>query len=410
MPARTTLRPLLIALALLLLSPLGFGQAGIANPLISLDTSPPVTRSDLRIIDSILGLDASQRELTGAIFDEYLNRYQTAAGETSVEIMNLIDTALISQDFDSARAAKAAADEWPDRRDEFRNGFYDDLKLLLDQPQIQLWPKVEREIRRADLIGNGRMVGESVDLIRLVDAHARDWADNPELVAMLDRYADRLDAALQARQRELDSDKAQEYRDTIDENPKRAEEIYRDVLPTRLRVRDTNVQAMREVVRMLPEEQAGAVEDAFYEEALSAELPRSPIGARIRAAVALPTLDAAQRDEINEAMRVYGDRQRRQLADLFGIATEIQEESLPSRLSMSLARARAEAETGEIFIRATGSLENPARIKEALQNRLELEREIWQRISAVLTPEQRAQMPLPDQEILWFDTILTHGL
>ena len=32
------------------------------------------------------------------------------------------------------------------------------------------------------------------------------------------------------------------------------------------------------------------------------------------------------------------------------------------------------------------------------------------RISAVLTPEQRAQMPLPDQDILWFDTILTHGL
>lgn len=402
---------LLVSLLLtLLLAPLAFAQSGIPNPLQSLDTSPPVTRSDLRIIDSILGLDASQRELTGAIFDEYLDRYQTAAGETRVRIVDLIDTALISQDFDSARAARAAADEWPDRRAEHRDGFYADLKLLLDQPQIQLWPKVEREIRRADLIGNGRMVGESIDLIRLVDAHARDWADNPELVARLDRYADRLDVALRARQRELDSGKAQEYRDSINENPKRAEEIYRDVLPTRLRVRDTNIQTMREIVRLLPGEQASAVEAAFYEEALSAELPRSPIAARIQAAAALTTLDADQRSTVTEALRSYEQRQRRITSPLFDIATELQEERLPANLSSSLAYAEYEAETGEKLIRFSGSITSPPEFQDALRDRLELEREIWQRISAALTPDQRAQMPLPEQDILWFDNIMSHGL
>ncbi|XOV76406.1 MAG: hypothetical protein ACFHWZ_05715 [Phycisphaerales bacterium] len=65
MHRRMTLRPLAIALALLVLSPLVVAQYGLSNPLIGLKTAPPITKSDIRIIDSILGLDESQRSLTG---------------------------------------------------------------------------------------------------------------------------------------------------------------------------------------------------------------------------------------------------------------------------------------------------------------------------------------------------------
>lgn len=405
----TLLRNLLLIALCLAPTPLASGQ-GIANPLNLLDTSPPVTRSDLRIIDSILGLTPAQRELTGDLFDEYFEVYRQRAAAMEARIVDLVDEAMIRRDFDTGLNATRLATSWSDTRETIRNDFYEDLRLLLDQQQIGLWHKVERELRRVDLIGNGRIAGESIDLIRLIDANAPGWTDNPELVALLDRYADRLDSALQARERQLDPERVDEYRNMVIDDPHRAKEIYDDVLPTRLRVRDINRQTLAEALRLLPEDKARLVEVTFFDEALQGIAPRSPIEARIMAAATLPTLDSQQREHISAVLQDYQSKRHRQSKQLFEVAAKIQEEWLPDTLGMSLARVRFEAETGEKIDPGGGSLSNPTELTEALTDRLEVDRDAWQQISAVLTPQQRAQMPRPDGNFLWFSSILSHGL
>ncbi|MFI4854859.1 MAG: hypothetical protein ACIAQF_07790 [Phycisphaerales bacterium JB065] len=396
-------------LVTLLFTSIAQAQVGLLNPLQGLDTSPPVTRSDIRILDSILGLGEDQRKLTNALFQDYFDSYQAAASETRLRIIEFIDDALATQDSALADEADTIAEEWPEQRSGFRDTFYADLKLLLDQQQIELWPKVEREIRRTKLLREGQLAGESVDLIRIIDANAPSWTSNPELIDMLDRYAQRLDAALRTRQREIDSGKRDEYKKTIRDNPFRAEEIFREILPTRLRVRDINTQTMRESLPLLPSDEAKAVEQAFYKAALEPRMPTSPIESRILAAASLPSLNNDQREAITRIIRTYEGQRDHIIEELFELVTELQAETLPHELSSSLMYARREAETGEKFIRGV-SMDNPSEIKEVLHERRDLERATWNRVNALLTPEQRTELPILTQEILWFHNFLSHGI
>lgn len=384
-------------------------QVGLLNPLRDLDTSPPVTRSDIRILDSILGLNEDQRKLTNALFQEYFESYQAAASETRLRIIEMIDDALTTQDSALADEADTIAQDWPEQRSGFRETFYADLKLLLDQQQIELWPKVEREIRRGALLRQGQLAGESVDLIRIIDANAPSWTSNPQLIDLLDRYAERLDAALRMRQRELDSETRSEYKKMLRDNPFRAEELFREILPLRLRVRDINIQTMHESLPLLPSDEAKAVEQAFYTAALETRMPTSPIETRIRAATSLPSLDNTHREAIARIVKNYEEQRDRVIAQLFELVTELQAERLPHELGSALMYARREAETGEKLIHGV-SMDNPREITEMLQERRDLERATWRRIKALLTPEQQAELPVPTQELLWFHNFLSHGI
>ncbi len=409
MSNRPVLRPLLLTLALLLFSPLALAQYGLSNPLIGLKTAPPVTKSDIRIIDSILGLDESQRSLTGALYDDFFERYRVEADALEAELTAMIDESIVRQDSTITREAEDKAEQWDQRRLEWRAEFLTDLKLLLDQQQVELWPKVERELRRHDLIGRGRLAGEKVDLIRLVDAHVADWDANTELVEALDRYADQLDRALRARQRALDNEQTAEFWRTCQDEPYRAREIYEDVLPTRVRVRDINLETLRTIGKLLSEDDAVAVERAFYSEALRSHSPISPIETRIRAASSLPSLSSAQREQIATILQDYEPRRHRAVVGFFDAVAEMEAELLPDTIANKIAQIEHDASGADpAAFRVTDRV--PQDVKDALGARLETDLAVWQRINAVLSSDQRADLPRPDEDIIWFREYLSHEL
>lgn len=406
---RPALRFLLLTLALLLLSPLAPAQYGLSNPLIGLKTAPPVTKSDIRIIDSILGLDESQRSLTGALYDDFFERYRVEADALEAELTAMIDESIVRQDSTITREAEDKAEQWDQRRLEWRAEFLTDLKLLLDQQQVELWPKVERELRRHDLIGRGRLAGEKVDLIRLVDAHVADWDANTELVEALDRYADQLDRALRARQRALDHEQTAEFWRTCQDEPYRAREIYEDVLPTRVRVRDINLETFRAIRKLLSESDAVVVERAFYSEALRSHSPISPIETRIRAASSLPSLSSAQREQIATILQDYEPRRHRAVVGFFDAVAEMEAELLPDTIANKIAQIEHDASGADpAAFHITDRV--PQDVKDALGARLETDLAVWRRINAVLSPDQRADLPRPAEDIIWFREYLSHEL
>lgn len=409
MPRRMTLRLLAIALALLVLSPLSVAQYGLSNPLIGLKTAPPITRSDIRIIDSILGLNESQRSLTGSLYDDFFDRYRVEADALEAKLTAMIDESIVRQDSTITREAEDKAEQWDQRRLEWRAEFLTDLKLLLDQQQVELWPKVERELRRHDLIGRGRLAGEKVDLIRLVDAHVADWDSNTALVEALDRYADQLDRALRARQRALDDEQTDEFWRTCQDEPYRAREIYEDVLPTRVRVRDINLETLRTIAKLLSESDAIAVERAFYSEALRSHSPISPIETRIRAASSLPSLSSAQREQIATILQDYEPRRHRAVVGFFDAVAEMEAELLPDTIANKIAQIEHDASGADpAAFRVTDRV--PQDVKDALGTRLETDLAVWRRVSAVLSIDQRADLPRPDEDIIWFREYLEHEL
>ena len=410
MRSTAALRPLLVALALLLVTPLTDAQViGIDNPLAALNTAPPVSRSDVRIIETILGLDDAQRALTGSLYDDFFERYRVEVEALEAELSALVDELIVKQDWDMTFAAQKKAKRWDDRRLEWRSEFFNDLRLLLNQQQDELWPKVERELRRHDLIGDGRLAGESVDLIRLVAAHASGWHESAEVIEALDRYADRLDRALIERKQVISDERKWEFWNACEEDPYRAKDIYEEVLPARMRVREITVQSFEAVLNLLPEDDALAVERAFYAEALRSHSPVSPIETRMRAAASLPSLSPDQRDRIAAILQEYAPRRHRAVVSFFAAVVKMEAEMLPAEVALRISEFEHEAAgtAPPPFLFGSRVAEQ---VTEALGARLEIDLDAWRRIAPILTARQRADLPRIEEDVLWFHTYLPHGL
>ena len=382
-----------------------YGSSGYGNPALRISASPPFTRADIRIMDSILGLTQAQRELTDALHSEFFQRYRDESTAVRMEIELLVEEAAITQKQEPLQQGTARVNEWNTRVEEMREQFVEDLRLLMDQNQILLWHKVERELRRKDQIGDGRIVGESVDIIRLVDARIEGWPKNPELVAELERYAERIDHAITARAEFIESDEASGVYAMQTSDPEGALDLLDEALELRGRVLATNTQALARLKTHLPEDAYAELCGAFYDSATERALPASPLARRIAAARALPTLSRDQRDRVVSALSRYDATSLATKRRVFEALSATQVGILPERLyAATIRRANGEDPTDE-------DLKQPQpQLDEALADRLERERDAWSAIRPILTAEQRAQLPKLDMETIWFPNINWFGL
>ncbi|MFU8828045.1 MAG: hypothetical protein ACNA8P_01265 [Phycisphaerales bacterium] len=402
--------PLLLIVAILALACPAiaqFGSAGYGNPVLRVSETPPFTRADIRIMDSILGLTPEQRELTEALYSDFFERYRAEATEVRLELADLVEEAAITQKqellIDTGNTTVAA---WNTRRDEFRAQFVEDLRLLMDQNQIQLWHKVVRELRRKDRIGDGRIAGESIDLIRLIDARVEAWADNEPLVEELERYAERIDRAIVARTRALDNEEAKNFWELQRENPETALKLQAEALALRERVLRINTDTLSRLGTLLSAEDIHQVRTAFYEQSVAGAIPDSPIAQRIEAARTLPTLTAEQRERMAPHLERYDSGSLDMKRTLFEALSQTQIDVVPQRLKAEIERQAA----GEDFISDRSLTQPQPLLDDAMRKRLERERIAWNAIRAVLTPGQLAELPAVDMQTVWFPTVFWGGM
>lgn len=383
-----------------------YGSSGYGNPALRISETPPFTRADIRIMDSILGLTPAQRGLTDALHSEFFERYRDEATAVRLEIELLVEEAAITQKQEPLQRGTARVNTWNTRVEEMREQFVEDLRLLMDQNQIRLWHKVERELRRKDQIGDGRIAGESVDLIRLVDAHIEGWSENPELVAELDRYAERIDRAMVARKQFIESDETDGFYAMQSEDPDRALALLKESLDLRKRVLELNTQTLDRLRAHIPSETHTDLAGAFYEQSIERAIPASPLAQRIEAARSLPTLASDQRARVAEALDRYDATALDTKRSLFEALSQTQMDILPAMLHEEIERRAAGEEHA-----THESLKQPQPLlDEAMTARLERERAAWNAVKPILTREQLAELPRLDMETVWFPQINWFGL
>lgn len=400
---------LLIALAIVTISCptlAQYGSSGYGNPVLRVSETPPFTRADLRIMDSILGLTPAQRELTDALHSEFFERYRDEATAVRIEIEHLVEEAAITQKQEPLQQGTARVNTWNTRVEEMREQFVEDLRLLMDQNQIRLWHKVERELRRKDQIGDGRIAGESIDIIRLVDAHIDGWSEIPELVAELERYAERIDRALVAREEFIESDETDGFYAMQQSDPERALELLKDSLGLRKRVLELNTRTLDRLRAHLPTETHDELASAFYEQSIERAIPASPLAQRIEAARSLPTLASDQRARIAEVLTRYDETSLDTKRGLFEALSQTQMDILPAMLHEEIERRAA----GEEHVTHESLKQPQPLLDEAMTARLERERAAWNAVKPILTREQLADLPRLDMETVWFPQINWFGL
>ena len=143
--------------------------------------------------------------------------------------------------------------EWVQMRGELENEFEEGVQAVLEADQVDSWRLARAEIRRRIQTQRGRLEGERMDLISLLDQCVPAGELRTALQPTMDSYALRLDAALAARE-QFQLEAAPVVSEVLQAaNWDRMRAIIEQEAVVRTAVRDVNLAVFDALLESLPE-------------------------------------------------------------------------------------------------------------------------------------------------------------
>ncbi len=369
--------------------------------------SAPVTKAELERYSQILGLDADQTEAAQMLLEATLAEFEESERKGEEQRRELLDGVRAAREegkpFDhtvlqSRMPAIAAAHQ--EVYDRLEKGFFDDLRSVLTPAQAERWPSLDRQRRRDRTLPDGRLAGEAVDLIRLLEKSGVPAEARSAVEPLVGQYELDLDRALVARNQAVET-ATSVLRRSVPEfgagpggpggvqaamNSEDFQQEREESQDARRAVRDVNNRYARQIASALPGE-AGARFDQAY---LAASFPRvlkDPFVVQALDAAAgfedLTPEQKAQVESIRESWRRESDVVNARWIDAIKSGEETQgvDATLPAAQLERLAAARGETSP----------------ISEAQKARRDLEGRLMDRLKGVLSDAQRDRLPKPRQ-------------
>ena len=373
-------------------------QIGMSNPVMDISRTPQFSYADINSINRVLGFTEDQRAVILEVYEAHLRKFTSELNELRIDLEDARDEAIAINHPGPLSAVRAKVQKWNDRSKEIDEQFLADLRLLLTQDQEALWPRVERELRRIRLIPKGVFVGESNDLVRLLDAVHPAWNEIPDLKNIIDAYITAIDAALTERERVRESASASVVWGGDQAQRDRMKQAYEEIRRTRIRVRGINEEHLRRLLTALPPPSAERLEIAFYENAIGPARATTPLDRRIRAVGMLPDLTSEQAAAAQAAINKLDNARIGFLKSAYTAYAELQNTQFP----ISLARF-FDGEDSYVSSQDFESVDERDPLRRAMQSRFEFERGLYHDLRPLLTREQRALLPAPDDQTIWFN-------
>lgn len=170
---------------------------------------------------------------------------------------------------DEEEAQKATADDVASaartllaERTQLKDGFETDLALLLSDEQAEVWPGVDRQLRRLNTLSRGELAGESLDLYRLVDQWKIGAAKEQPVADTLDDYELRLDEALSQRNAFLTESEVDTFVAWAEQDLDKSLALIDRESDLRRSVRDVNEQFAETIAGDLDEQEAASFRQA----------------------------------------------------------------------------------------------------------------------------------------------------
>jgi hypothetical protein len=403
-----TLRIVLaLAAILVVVPPVALGQSmavSVSDPSTAFE--PALRSHEIRIIARILGLADSERDALAALYDGHCETLKVRAAEIADSREEALERAQATADFSVANVPKETEDAWKAEAAQAKAAFLDDLKILLTKEQADRWPLVERELRRFKSLDRGRIAGEKLDLIRLVDEHAPAAWKNPDIANLLASYVQSLDAALTRRDTQLDSSDGSEFAKLAHSDRAAAESMWRTVIALRVAVRDINLKTAEQVAALLPEKDA----EAFRAETFKAAYPKIAKATRtesyIRAAAALKSLSPQQAADIRAVLDSFDLRIAAVQKEQAALRREQDAETPPLVLRSSDAGSKtattADGEVITFFSPASGTVDKESPAYKLQLRRFQLESDTKRQVNGLLSADQRDECRQPPIDMLVF--------
>lgn len=350
---------------------------------------PEFSARDIRIFERVLALKPDEKAALQALYAGYVDGLKSRSVEIKRDVDAALERAEVMQDRDEMAPAQKKIGDWEKQAEQMQKQFLDDLKSLLTREQEQRWPMVERELRRAKRLGDGRLPGERIDLTRVLEDSNPRAADRPEVQQILERYCEEMDRAIVARD-EFTKANAEEFGKSMTENPARGEELWKEAQRLRLAVRDVNDRSVRLLATALGGKEGEELTRKVFEMSHERALKPSKSEAYIRSAAKLGTLTAEQTKAIAGIMERY-ERERWALVQRLAKAEDEDELTwMPRALAKALGKATKDADEG---FQGRTHLPKGHPLLALRKDKYDLDRATKEKLEKVLSEEQRREVP-----------------
>jgi hypothetical protein len=300
--------------------------------------------------------------------------------------------------FDQMRASLGEMvtdfNKWQETKSKLRAGFVDGMKASLSEPQAQKWPAFERFLAREKTLPRSTISGEGVNLFIVLDESGLSKETFAKLQPVMDEYELQLDAALKARNDFLGSNEAK-YLEAIQSGDSDAAKRFATrAMELRQKVREVNDRYREAICGQLEPADASRVRAAALAAGFERVYGSNRMKRSFEGALKLEGLSQEVIDAI-KALEAQYDVEVGPLNDR--IAQEIRKEE-PSRQTEEMVRV-AGFFTGDVPMSQMfrggrgGQGDADAQSTKLLEQRGELNESYTNRLEALLTPEQREQLP-----------------
>lgn len=362
----------------------GGGRGGMFGGGMNQAFEPSVNSQDIDTFTKLFGLDKSQKEAVKQLFDGYQQQFAASAKDVRAKVDAARQEAQDSGDRAAFGDIMTQVGDFRKTKTKMEESFLSDMKVVLNEKQLEKWPKFERTRRRQSTIGNGLMSGERVDLVKLVDDLKLPAETRASLDEILDQYAVELDPVLvnrntvyeefQGKMRELISGGDQSAMETAVKKGREAS----------LKVRDTNRKFESQIEPALPDAKRTEFVAAFKRESFPQVYRPSATSRDIDAALKLEGLNDDQKSAIGTIKEGYA-------RDLVTIQKDLEAATEEQELNFSPGNFMRGGGGGR-----GGQGGQDDKMGDLRKKRRDMEKEVSDKMLALLTDAQREKLPKRD--------------
>ncbi len=202
---------------------------------------PQYMSRDLVVFAEGLNLDDGQEVIIEAMFDSYEDDFAVGWAETQERINRVAEQNRInppSSSMETLEPVLNALGDWLEEKDSLDVGLLENVKTILVNEQILLWPSFVQRLYREKTINRGRLSGEAVNLFQIVrDSNLPSGAENA-IADHMSEYATALDVALHKRDAILRGNPKKLFDNILKGNASQSTTRVDSLISARVEVRD----------------------------------------------------------------------------------------------------------------------------------------------------------------------------
>jgi hypothetical protein len=287
---------------------------------------------------------------------------------------------------------------WMTQKEAMRARFVEGLKATLNDDQLTQWDAFDRFLRREKTLPKSRLSGEGTNLIFVLDELKLSDEEIAKLATQLDEYETSLDVALKARNEFLASSTPRLFKAVQEGDSKESTRIMERQFELRTAVRNVNDQYRQAIVNALGEgESARSFEKAALQNGYDRVYRASTAERAFAAALEMTDLDEAVRTAVVDLQSQFLSEMGMKNKEILAVLqkSEPDQQVAESTRFVTMMAAMVNGDMTAMGGPGGGPFGNrgPDAVRDAMDTRREIDDKYLERLKALLTEEQAAQLP-----------------